>query len=75
MDRAIHALRTLFSEVLSNCGREAQEVQRPMAAPDRDAPPRTPCMVVAARESIFSLGDYSLCFAWLGGRKSGRSKG
>jgi hypothetical protein len=40
MDRAIHALRTLFSEVLSNCGREAQEVQRPMAAPDRDAPPR-----------------------------------
>jgi hypothetical protein len=43
MDRAIHILRALFSEVLSNYGRDAPTLtwhRRPMAAHDRDAPPR-----------------------------------
>jgi len=43
MDRVIHILRAVFSEVLSNYGRDAPTLtwhRRLMAAHDRDAPPR-----------------------------------
>ena len=43
MDQGIHILRAVFSEVLSNYGRDALTLtwhRRPLAAHDRDAPPR-----------------------------------
>jgi hypothetical protein len=56
MDRAIHILRALFSEVLSNYGRDAPTLawhRRPMAAHDRDAPPRLrACLSRSSRSAI-----------------------